>query len=69
MITIRELDDLTNVQGAFCIKEWDYEKEDCIILAEGSDFEIDRWEIDEGIMESKIAYMYAIDGVLNIEVE
>ena len=69
MITIRELDDLINIQGAFRIKEWDYEKEDCIILAEGSDFEIDRWEIDEGIMESKIAYMYAIDGVLNIEVE
>lgn len=69
MITIRELDDLINIQGAFRIKEWDYEKEDCIILAEGTDFEIDRWEIDEGIMESKIAYMYAIDGVLNIEVE
>jgi hypothetical protein len=69
MITIRELDDLINIQGAFRIKEWDCEKEDCITLAEGSDFEIDRWEIDEGIMESKIAYMYAIDGVLNIEVE
>lgn len=66
---IRELIDQFEIQGAFCIKEWDYEKEDSIILTEGSDFEVDRWEIDECIMESKIAYMYAIDGVLNIEVE
>lgn len=69
-MTIQELIDQFEVQGAFRIKEWDCEKEDYIILAEGHDFECDKWDIDDDIIEkSKIAYMYAIDGVLNIEVE
>ncbi len=69
-MTIRELIDQFEIQGAFCIKEYDWEKEDCIVLAEGHDFECDKWSIDEDIIEkSKIAYMYAVDGVLNIEVE
>ena len=66
---IRELNDQFEIQGKFHIKMWDDESEDCVTLVEGSDFEIDRWEIDEDILERKITYMYAIDGVLNIELE
>ena len=66
---IRELNDQFEIQGAFCIKTWNDEICDCIELVKGNDFECDRWDISEEIMESKIAYMYAVDGVLCIELE
>ena len=66
---IRELNEQFEIQGAFHIKMWDDAIYDCVTLAKGDDFECDRWDIDEEIFERKIAYMYAIDGVLNIEVE
>lgn len=68
-MTIRDLIDQFEIQGAFCIKKWIWEEEDYIILAEGHDFEYDRCNISRNIMTSKIAYMYAVDGILNIEVE
>ena len=66
---IRELNDQFEIQGAFCIKVWDDKLCDCVVLISGSDFECDRWDISEEIMENKIAYMYAVNGVLNIELE
>lgn len=66
---IRELNDQFEIQGAFHIKMWDDAICDCVTLAKGSDFECDRWDINDEIFERKIAYMYAVDGVLNIEVE
>ena len=66
---IREMNDQFEIQGAYHIKKWNDTICDCVTVAKGSDFECDRWDIDDDIMESKIAYMYAIDGVLNIEVE
>lgn len=68
-MTIQDLIDQFEIQGAFCIKRWmedcnDYEK-----LAEGHDFDYERWQIDDEHLEAKIVYMYAVDGVLNIEVE
>lgn len=68
-MTIQDLIDQFEIQGAFCIKEWDWEIETYIILAEGHDFECDKWEINDGVLGSKIAYMYAVDGILNIETE
>ena len=68
-MTIQDLIDQFEIQGAFRIKEWDWEKEDYIILAEGHDFECEKWDINDDILNSKIGYMYAVDGVLNIEVE
>lgn len=68
-MSINELNDHFEIQGAFIIKKWDNENEDCIILASGNDFECDRWDIAEDILDGKIAYMYAVDGVLNIELE
>lgn len=68
-MTIQDLIDQFEIQGAFCIKEWDDYTEDSVTLASGSDFECDRLDIDEEMLEREIAYMYAVDGVLNIEVE
>jgi hypothetical protein len=55
--------------GAFNIKVWNDNIFCCVTIAKGSDFEIDRWDIDDDIMERKIVYMYAVDGVMNFEVE
>lgn len=66
---IRELNDQFEIMGAFHIKVWDDDICDCVTLAKGSDFEIDRWDIDDDIMERKIVYMYAVYGVMNFEVE
>ena len=68
-MTIQNLIDNFTIQGAFCIKEWDWEEEDYIILASGNDFECDYFDIADSILESGISYMYAIDGVMTIEVE
>lgn len=66
---IRELIDQFDIQGAFWIKVWNEDKWDYITLAKGTDFECDHWDMMDDILERKISYMYAIDGVLNIEVE
>lgn len=68
-MTIQDLIDQFEIQGAYCIKRYDDEKEDCIILADGHDFECEKWNINYSILNNKISYMYAVDGVLNIELE
>lgn len=68
-MTIQDLIDQFEIQGAYCIKEWDDEICDCGVLAIGKDFEYEKWNIDDDILNRKISYMYAIDGVLNIELE
>lgn len=68
-MTIQELIDQFEIQGAYRIKRWDESAEDYEVLDEGSDFECDRWNIKEEYLNTKIAYMYAVDGVLNIELE
>ena len=68
-MSIRELIDQFEIQGKFCIKTWDDEICDCGVLSIGNDFECDKWDIDEDILERKITYMYAVGGCLNIEVE
>ena len=68
-MTINDLIEQLEIQGGFCIKRYDYENDDIVILAEGHDFECEYYDIEEGIMDSRITYMYAVDGVLNIEVE
>lgn len=66
---IRELIDQFEIQGRFIIKTWEDDACDCVTLAKGYDFECEKWDIDEEILERKITYMYVIDDVLNIEVE
>ena len=67
-MSVRELIDQIEIQGAYHIKLWDDDKDDYITLAKGGDFEYENWDIEDEYLEKKISYMYAIDGVLNIEV-
>ena len=66
-MTIRDLIDQFEIQGGYCIKKYDYEEEDYIIFAKGHDFECERHK--EQDLNRNITYMYAVNGVLNIEVE
>ena len=68
-MTIQELINQFEIQGIYTIKAWDDSVDDCIILNEGNDFELDKWNINEEILNKKVTYMYAIDSVLYIEVE
>ena len=68
-MTIQELIDQFEIQGAFCIKRWINDWNDYAKLAEGRDFEVECYNLREDCLNSKITYMYAVDGVLNIEVE
>jgi hypothetical protein len=67
-MSIQDLINHFEIQGAFRIKEYDWEKEDCIVLTEGHDFECEYYDIDDSILNSNITYMYVVDNVLNIEV-
>ena len=69
MCTIKDLDDQFRIQGMFHIKVWDDDRFVYKTLAEGNDFECNNWDIYREILDRKITYMYAVDGVLNIEVE
>lgn len=66
---IRELLEQFDIQGAYYIKAWNDNDVDYETLAKGDDFECEHWDMMDEILERKITYMYAIDGVLNIEVE
>lgn len=68
MLCIRELTEQFEIQGAYCIKMLDDDVEDIKVVAQGDDFEIEYYDIDGKYMEMEIAYMYAVDGVLNIEI-
>ena len=68
-MTIQDLIDQFNIQGAFCIKRWEDDWNDYAKFAEGHDFESEHCKLNEYCLGSKISYMYAVDGVLNIELE
>ena len=68
-MTINNLIEQLGIQGGFCIKRYDYENDDIIVLAEGHDFECEYYNIAEDVLDSRITYMYAVDGVFDIEVE
>lgn len=68
-MSIRDLIDQFEIQGMFNIKVWNDEISDYEILANGKDFECEKFNINEDILERRITYLYAVDGVLNIEIE
>lgn len=68
-MTLQDLIDQFEIQGAFCIKRWRDDWNDYAKFAEGNDFESERHNLKEDCLNSKISYMYAVDGVLNIELE
>lgn len=69
MLCIRELTEQFDIQGAYCIKMLDDDVEDIKVVASGNDFECEYYDIEDKYMEMEIVYMYAVDGVLNIEIE
>ena len=68
-MTIQELIDQFEIQGAYCIKRWRDDWNDYMKFAEGTDFENDKRKIRDDYLNFKISYMYAVDGVLHIELE
>ena len=69
MRTLYDLMSNCNIQGAYIIKVWSDEQDTAITLAEGSDFECESHKLSAYITDSELKYMYAVDGVLNIEIE
>ena len=68
-MTIRELLDQFGIEGKFIITTWNEKTEEDIILSKGEQAEYQIWNNDNGVLDRKIICMYAIDEVLNIEVE
>ena len=68
-MTIQDLIDQFEIQGAYCIKRWREDWNDYAVFAVGDDFECDKWKLNDDCLNSKIGYMWAVNGVLNIELE
>ena len=71
-MTIQDLIDQFEIQGAYCIKRWIEKDNDYVVLIKGDYFECEYGvfkHINKAVLNAKIAYMYAVDVVLNIEVE
>lgn len=68
-MSIRDLIDQFEIQGAFLIKKWSDKYETYTTLAEGDSFEYEKHKIKNKYLDAEITYMYAVDNVLNIEVK
>ena len=66
---IRELLDQFEIEGEFIIKTYNDNIDTYITLSKGEQFEYQIWADDNGVLDKKNTYMYAVDGVLTIEVE
>jgi hypothetical protein len=67
-MTIKDLIDQFEIQGAYRIRYWDEITEEIVTVAEGHDFDCEYYDIDNKYLYMNITYMYAVDGILNIEV-
>lgn len=68
MLTIQDLKDKFEIQGAYRISTYNDDTDEVETLAEGHDFECEWHDIKEEYMNDMILYMFAVDGVLNIEI-
>lgn len=68
-MTIQDMINQFEIQGAFCIKLLENDDWTCTVVAEGHDFECEYYNINDDILEREIVYMYVVDNKLNIEVE
>jgi hypothetical protein len=66
MLTIRDLIEQFEIQGAYKIMSYSEETDDLTIVAEG--YDIRPFKIEDKYLDVEIAYMYADDNVLVIEV-
>lgn len=69
MLSIKDLIEQFEIQGAYCINTFDDKRDDVKTLASGRDFECEWYKIKKEWLNAEITYMYAVDGVLNIEIE
>lgn len=68
-MTLYDLLQTCNIQGSYIIKAWDDRKDDYIVLQCGTDAEIELYNLSAYITDCRINYIYAVDGVLNIELK
>lgn len=68
-MTIIDMMDQFQIQGAYRIKTWNEVFEDYMTLATGTDFEFESCMINDEYLDADITHMYCVDGVLNIEIE
>lgn len=68
-MTIQDMINQLTIQGAYCIKQWHEEDNDCVVLEEGQDFECEWYNFNDMVMNTKVGYMYVVDNVLMIELE
>lgn len=68
-MTIQDMIDQMIIQGAYCIKQWHEEDNDCVVLKEGRDFECEWYHFSDIIMNTRISCMYVANNVLMIELE
>ena len=66
MLTIRDLTEEFEMQGAYHIATYDSKTDKRIILAEG--YEVAFSNIKDKYLDAEITYMYAEDNVLVIEI-
>lgn len=66
MLTIQDLLDYFEIQGAYKVVAYNEETDETTIVAEG--YELKTFQIDDKYTDAEITYMYADDNVLVIEI-
>lgn len=66
MLTIQDLLDQFEIQGAYKVVAYNGETDEATIVAEG--YELKPFKIEDKYADAEIAYMYAEDNVLVIEI-
>lgn len=66
MLTIQDLIDQFEIQGAYKVVTYNDETSEQIVVAEG--YEIRPFKIEDKYLYAEIAYMYAEDNTLIIEI-
>lgn len=66
MLSIRDLREQFEIQGAYQIATYDYETDERIVLEEG--YEVSFSKIKDKYLDAEINYMYAEDNTLIIEI-
>lgn len=66
MLTIQDLLDQFEIQGAYKVVAYNGETDEATIVAEG--YELKSYKIEDKYLDAEISYMYAEDNVLVIEI-
>lgn len=66
MLTIQDLLDYFEIQGAYKVMAHNEETDEMMVVAEG--YELKSFKIEDKYADAEITYMYAEDNVLVIEI-